>query len=64
MTKLYLAAQRLWRDGRAQDLVEYALLAASISMAAAAFLPTWVGPIICTIFSKVTSCMAPIGGGG
>jgi pilus assembly protein Flp/PilA len=63
MVKYYLAAQRVWRDSRGQDLVEYALLAGSISMAAGAFLPQWVGPIISTIFSKVNSCMTSAGGG-
>ena len=57
MVTLYVAAQRLRRDGRGQDLVEYALLAASISMAAGAFLPQWVGPAISSVFSKVTSCL-------
>ena len=62
MLKAYLTARRLWRDGRGQDLIEYALLAASLSMAAGAFLPQWVGPVISSIFSKVTSCMVSAGG--
>ena len=57
MVTLYLKAQQLRRDVRGQDLIEYALLAASISMAAGAFLPQWVGPTISAIFSKVTSCL-------
>ena len=57
MVTLYLAAQRLKKDRRAQDLIEYALLAASLSMAAGAFLPSWVGPSISAVFSKVTSCL-------
>ena len=62
MVKYYLAAQRFLADRRGQDLVEYALLAASISMAAGAFLPQWVGPAISAVFSKVTSCMQQAGG--
>jgi Flp pilus assembly pilin Flp len=57
MVTLYLKAQQLRRDVRGQDMIEYALLAASISMAAGAFLPQWVGPSISAVFSKVTSCL-------
>ncbi len=59
MLRLYIAAERWLSDQKGQDLVEYALLAASISMAAGAFLPQWVGPTISAIFSKVTSVMSP-----
>jgi Flp pilus assembly pilin Flp len=57
MVTFYLAGRRLKLDRSGQDLIEYALLAASISMAAGAFLPQWVGPTISAIFSKVTSCL-------
>jgi Flp pilus assembly pilin Flp len=62
MLNHYRFVQKLWRERRGQDLIEYALLAGSISMATAAFLPQWVGPTISAIFSKVTSCM--VAGGG
>ena len=62
MTKLYVTAKLVWLNSRGQDLVEYALLAGSISMAAGAFLPQWVGPTISTIFSRVASCMVTAGG--
>jgi Flp pilus assembly pilin Flp len=42
-------------DRRGQDLVEYALMAASIAVAAGAIFPTTVAPSISTIFSKVVS---------
>jgi len=47
---------RLRRDARGQDLIEYALLAAFVAVAAGAILP---GPSasISTIFSKVTSVL-------
>jgi len=47
---------RLRRDARGQDLIEYALLAAFVAVAAGAILP---GPSasISTIFSKVTSLL-------
>jgi Flp pilus assembly pilin Flp len=48
---------RLHRDLRGQDMIEYALLAAFIAVAAGAILP---GPSasISTIFSKVSSVLA------
>lgn len=58
--RLFQAASRIWADRRGQDLIEYALLVAGISFAAAAFLPQWVGPSISSIFSKVVSCMANV----
>ena len=57
MVKVYVALKSLLANRRAQDLIEYALLAGSISMAAGAFLPQWVGPTISTVFSKVASCL-------
>ncbi|MBZ5604372.1 MAG: Flp family type IVb pilin [Acidobacteriia bacterium] len=62
MSTFYFVAQRMWKDRKGQDFVEYALLAGSISMAAGAFLPQWVGPTVSAIFSKVTSCMVGAGG--
>jgi pilus assembly protein Flp/PilA len=47
---------RLHRDARGQDLIEYALLAAFVAVAAGAILP---GPSasISTVFSKVSSVL-------
>ena len=45
---------RLWRDRRGQDLIEYALLAAFIAVAAGSFLPPAIMPAVSTIFSKIT----------
>jgi len=52
----HLAAGRLlrvWRDKRAQDLVEYALLAAFLTVAVAAIFPMDIAPNISAVFSKV-----------
>jgi Flp pilus assembly pilin Flp len=49
---------RLWQDRRGQDLIEYALLAATIAIVVAGFLPPAVMPSVSTIFSKLTSSMA------
>jgi Flp pilus assembly pilin Flp len=45
-------------DRRGQDLIEYALLAATIAVVVAGFLPPSVMPSVSTIFSKLTSSMA------
>lgn len=50
--------RRTWLDVQGQDLVEYALMAAFIAVAAGAIFPTTLAPNISTIFSKVTSIMA------
>jgi pilus assembly protein Flp/PilA len=51
-----LRANRLWRETRAQDMIEYALLAGFMAVAAGAVLPD-AGGDISTIFSRVTSVM-------
>ncbi len=57
MTKLYSFLQRLTRDERGQDLIEYALLAGFIAVAAGALLPNISGQIS-TIFSKIASLLS------
>jgi len=48
----------LWKNQRGQDLIEYALLAATIAIVVAGFLPPAIMPSVSTIFSKITSSMA------
>jgi Flp pilus assembly pilin Flp len=55
MANLLLTARRLWRDDRGQDMIEYALLAASIAVVVAGFLPPQIMPAISSIFSKLVS---------
>jgi len=59
MAKLNIVAYGLWirlrGDSRAQDMIEYALLAAAIAVIVAGFLPPAIMPSISTIFSKVVS---------
>jgi Flp pilus assembly pilin Flp len=57
MTKLYFRIRNLATDDRAQDLVEYALLAGFIAVAAGAFLPN-IAAQINIIFSKMTSLLS------
>ncbi len=56
MTKFYLTLTRLLRDKEGQDLVEYALLAGFIAVAAGALLPG-ISTSISTIFSKMASVL-------
>ena len=58
LRSLQLCAMRIWGDGRGQDMIEYALLAAAIAIIVAGFLPPSVMPSVSTIFSKITSSMA------
>ena len=46
-----------WRETHGQDLIEYALMAGFLAVAAGAVLPG-VGPTTSTIFSKVASQLA------
>ena len=52
--KLYVLLENLKRDERAQDMVEYALLAGFIAVAAGALLPG-IADSISVIFSKMRS---------
>ncbi len=61
MAKLFRTARQLrldWQlllDKRGQDMIEYALLAASIAVVVAGFLPPAIMPAVSTIFSKIIS---------
>ena len=54
MNKLYSLILKLARDERGQDMVEYALLAGFIAVAAGAILPN-ISDGISVIFSKMAS---------
>ena len=47
---------RIWREERGQDLIEYALMAGFVAVAAGAIMPS-VASSISTIFSQVSSVM-------
>ena len=47
---------KIWRDERGQDLIEYALMAGFVAVAAGAIMPN-VASSISTIFSEVASVM-------
>lgn len=47
---------RIWKDTKGQDLIEYALMAGFVAVAAGAIMPG-VSTSISTIFSKISSVM-------
>jgi len=47
---------QIWKDQKGQDLIEYALMAGFVAVAAGAIMPG-VGSSISIIFSKVNSVM-------
>ena len=55
MKNLFLKL-RVWRDARGQDLIEYALMAGFVAVAAGAIMPG-VANAISTIFSQIASVM-------
>ena len=48
---------RIWKDNRGQDLIEYALMAGFVAVAAGAIMPG-VATSISTIFSKISNTMS------
>lgn len=54
---------RIWKDTRGQDLIEYALMAGFVAVAAGAIMPG-VASSISTIFSKIASSMTLAAGQG
>lgn len=58
MTKIANAILKLkiWTDTLGQDLIEYALMAGFVAVAAAAIMPG-IATNISTIFSRIASCM-------
>jgi len=53
MAIIYNAVFRMWTDARGQDLLEYALIAGFVAVAAGAIFPTTLMPNVSMIFSKL-----------
>ena len=51
-----MIALKIWKDTRGQDLIEYALMAGFVAVAAGAIMPG-VSNNISQIFSKISSSM-------
>lgn len=49
--------RRLWKEDTGQDLIEYALMAATLAVVVAGFLPPALMPSVSSIFSKITSTL-------
>lgn len=54
--KSFLLKLKIWKDTKGQDLIEYALMAGFVAVAAGAIMPG-VSASISTIFSKISSVM-------
>jgi len=54
---------KIWKDNRGQDLIEYALMAGFVAVAAGAIMPN-VASSITTIFSKIQSILEGAAGQG
>jgi pilus assembly protein Flp/PilA len=50
-------AIKIWKNKQGQDLIEYALMAGFVAVAAGALMPT-VASSISTVFSNISSVMA------
>ena len=57
-TKMRSLLSRLWREEDGQDMVEYALLAATLVVVVAGIFPSSLMPSVSTIFSKINSSFA------
>jgi Flp pilus assembly pilin Flp len=56
LTLVSFYLKQSWKDKRGQDLIEYALMAGFVAVAAGAIMPN-IGSSISTIFSEVASVM-------
>jgi Flp pilus assembly pilin Flp len=56
LTYLALKLKQSWKDSRGQDLIEYALMAGFVAVAAGAIMPN-VAQSISIIFSEIASVM-------
>ena len=54
---------RIWKDRRGQDLIEYALMAGFVAVAAGAIMPG-VAASISTIFSKISDALSTAASNG
>jgi Flp pilus assembly pilin Flp len=56
MAKWKLVPLQLWLNRSGQDMIEYALVAGFVAVAAGAIFPTTLMPTVSGIYSKVQSC--------
>lgn len=58
VANMYSLLSKLWKEENGQDMIEYALLAATLVVVVAGILPQSLMPSVSTIFSKITSSFA------
>lgn len=59
-----LTLKRVVQDRSGQDMIEYALMGASVAVAVAAFIPYGVVPALNAIWGKVSTVMVNLTGVG
>ena len=55
---MILLMKSIWQNNEGQDLIEYALLVATLAVVVAGFLPPTVMPSVSTIFSKISDMLS------
>jgi len=55
---MMLLIKSVWQNHEGQDMIEYALLAATIAVVVAGFLPPAIMPSISSIFSKISGVLS------
>ena len=63
MTKGLIWKLGIWKDTRGQDLIEYALMAGFVAVAAGAIMPN-IASSISTIFGKVSTLLTSAAANG
>jgi Flp pilus assembly pilin Flp len=63
LMRIFQSKGRLWRETKAQDMIEYALLAGFVAVGAGAVLPD-VASSFSTIFSTVSDALITAVNGG
>jgi pilus assembly protein Flp/PilA len=64
MAKWTMTAWRLWINRSGQDMVEYALVAGFVAVAAGAIFPTGLMPTVSGIYSKLQIYLSQAGSQG
>jgi Flp pilus assembly pilin Flp len=60
MSQMRTTLKSLFQNEQGQDMIEYALLAATLVVVVAGFLPQTLMPTVSTIFSKITTLFAGV----
>jgi Flp pilus assembly pilin Flp len=60
MIHMLTRLKSLYRNEQGQDMIEYALLAATLVVVVAGFLPQTLMPSVSTIFSKIGSLFSGV----